>query len=218
MDDLEFYFNNTNFPERNLIRRKSILTSFSLKSGSNILDVGAFGICSEDEVGFNTSIMILDHYTHCNIDGINLDNSYLKNPRHTEMNMIQNDFFSHKYEKKYDLIICDLYFHPLRRFWQSNCLDTLIKDILNPGGYFLIWFHRNLNILERHWYLDHNATDYANFIMNFWQIDQPKLTIRRMQEILPLRISEDWQVISCHEEAERSYINWSILQFKDYPV
>jgi hypothetical protein len=213
MDPLHFHFLSIERPDDAVgyISRKNLISSFDLAKGSRILDIGAFGICVSDEVGFNTSVHLINSYKECIIDGINITDDYLKNPYHKKINMIKADFFKYDFDKKYDLIVNDLYFNPNLKFIEKDYLLNKIPSMLKKGGYFLMWVHRNLSI-SNYTIIDE---DYLKkFMENFWKIDTYELSLSRMRDIIEYRYGEIWEVVNCYKELERDFINWFVLKLK----
>jgi hypothetical protein len=213
MDPFYFYFLSMERPNESseYMSRKNIISSFDLVSGSRILDIGAFGICVSDKIGFNTTVHLVDSYKDSIIDGINITDDYLQNPYHKKINMIKADFFKYDFNHKYDLIVNDLYFNPNLKFFKNDYLLNKIPSMLNRGGYFLMWVHRDLSILN-HTIIDED--ELKEFMNNFWEIDNYDLSIDRMNYILTSKYGETWEVVNCYKELERDFINWFVLKLK----
>ncbi len=62
--------------------------------------------------------------------------------------------------------------------------------------------------------ISHSILDRQEFIMDFWGLDSPFLTIDVMKVVVQERFGSLYDVIFCVEEFERNYINWFMLRLK----
>lgn len=191
--------------------RKDIVTYPSLKEG-RILDIGCYGKSAILGAGCNTSDILSNNYPDCLIDGINLNESECNVPENTTINVIYDDFFKFNPGYKYDYIINDISFYQNKSILQSDYILTDIPKILNSGGYYLHWVHRND---MSHIYGDYeDLLKRQNFIMNFWGLDSPFLTIDVMSKVIQQKFNSLYDVEFCFKEYERDYINWFMLRLR----
>ena len=189
--------------------REGVVTYPVLKSG-RILDIGCYGKSAILGAGRNTSDILSKNYTGCLIDGINLNESDCSVPENTTINVIYGDFFKFIPGYKYDYIVNDISFDQNRFILQSDYIMTEIPKILNKGGYYLHWVHRN----DMSGVVSHSILDRQNFIMDFWGLDSPFLTIDVMREVVQQKFGSLYDVEFCFEECERDYINWFMLRLR----
>ena len=189
--------------------RELVVTYPVLKSG-RILDIGCYGKSAILGAGRNTSDILSKNYTGCLIDGINLNESDCILPKETSHNIIYADLFKFVPGYKYDYIVNDISFDQNRFILQSDYIMTDIPKILNKGGYYLHWVHRN----DMSGVVSHSILDRQNFIMDFWGLDSPFLTLDVMREVVQQKFGSLYDVEFCFEECERDYINWFMLRLR----
>lgn len=132
-------------------------------------------------------------------------------PENTTINVIYDDFFKFNPGYKYDYIINDISFYQNKSILQSDYILTDIPKILNSGGYYLHWVHRND---MSHIYKDVDVLKRQNFIMSFWGLDSPFLTIDVMSKVVQQKFNSLYDVEFCFKEYERDYINWFMLRLR----
>jgi len=191
--------------------RKNIVTYPLLKEG-RILDIGCYGRDAMLGAGHNTSDILSKNYTGCLIDGINLNESDCDVPENTTINVIYGDFFKFIPGYKYDYIVSDLNFNQNKEILKSDYIMTDIPKILNKGGYYLHWVHRNdmMGLM----FNDTLILKRQEFIMDFWGLDSPFLTLDVMKKVVQQKFGSLYDVEFCFEEYERSYINWFMLRLR----
>jgi hypothetical protein len=103
-----------------------------IKEGSKILDVGGFG-CN----GLNTSIYLAKK--GFDLDVVNIDEKVKKICDDFSIKFIQQDIFNFKSDKKYDVIILELFIENQIDIIENKLIEKLYKN-LNKHGYILTFF------------------------------------------------------------------------------
>lgn len=193
------------------ISRKEVVCNPKLNKNSRILDIGTYGKSAVLGSGKNTSSIISSHYKDCLIDGINLESECLIDEK-TNINVIYGDFFKFKPEYKYDYIINDISFKYNRFILETDYIIKEIPKILNSGGYYLHWVHRNdMSSIDL---IQNSIEERRRFITNFWGTRSPELYLSKMREVVQEKFESFYTIEFCYEEYERDYINWFMLRLK----
>ena len=205
------YLSNLEQKKVEKILRDQIVTYPKLEKDSRILDIGTYGKSAVLGPGKNTSNTLSENYTHCRIDGINLEKECLV-PNKTNINVIFGDFFNYKPDYKYDYIIGDFSFEQITYLLESDYILKELPKILNKGGYYLQWVHRNdMSQID---IIDNSIELRKRFIKNYWKIPSPFLDIETMKSVISKKFDKIYNIEFCVEEYERDYINWFLLRLR----
>tara|TARA_A100001388_G_scaffold276405_1_gene264089 strand:+ start:3964 stop:4599 length:636 start_codon:yes stop_codon:yes gene_type:complete len=122
------------------------LKGIEINKETKVLDIGGFG-----NRGLSSSLYLLEK--GCQIDVINNDDSVREECESYGINFIYGDIFTHSFDKKYDLIISDIWIELHIKMLESGTVDSLL-NYLEKEGLLLIYFTDDLDAFNEnieHW-------------------------------------------------------------------
>lgn len=163
----------------------------SLPRNLKVLDVGCAGLGGE-----NTTNYLYKHFT--DITGI------CTTPEETykEIKLIKDDFYTHDFKEKYDLVVLDLDLELSLKDWSDNMQFPL--RLLRPGGYLLTFLmttdqygdpDRTPKLIKEQW-----VSYWGAWPPNFEDIGNKLLNL------------PNYQLIAHRQEERRPYITWILLK------
>lgn len=164
-----------------------------------ILDVGCGGLLGE-----NTTVYLVEKFGDSKVLGICRDNQQtgMFRNRFPNLKIITGDFYSHKFEQKFDLIVLDLNADNNFKDWSHDQLQK-VREMLNDGGVIINY------VMGTIWYdSEEFAKQIANHWLNWWDTDEiNRETIERR-----LKRLQDFKILAIEQEARRPYIWWVAIQ------
>lgn len=169
----------------------------------SVLDVGCGGLSGE-----NTSVNLVNHFGQGNVTGICKESrwnwkdvaefkSNFPNVKH-----INDDFYSHKFDTLFDLVVLDLNIeNNILNDWSDDGLQKM-RSLVAPKGYLINY------IMTTTEYGDPNETPklLADHRDRWWGSFE-SIDIGRRLNSLP-----GWKFIAHQREERRPYITWVLLQ------
>lgn len=107
-----------------------------LDKSLSVLDVGAGG-----QVGYNTTNALLAHFTDVTLINNSLEKTKEFREKNPEVPIIIDDFYTYKFDKKFDLIVLDLGKKQSIQDWREKVLNNRVKNLLTQKGMVITYIH-----------------------------------------------------------------------------
>ena len=171
-----------------------------LPKNLKILDIGCGGLSGE-----NTTNFLIEHFGEKNITGLCRrhpeSEAFFEN--HKAIKIIYDDFYTHKFEEQFDLVVFDLNIEGSLWGWSHEGLKTL-GNLVKPGGFFITY------IMRTDQYGDPEET--PKLIREHWAKwwGEPMFS----NESIGNRVSKikGWEFYKLQDEIRRPYISWTLLK------
>ena len=169
-----------------------------LESRAKVLDIGAGGFLGETTTKNLVKIFIPENIVLMDIDDKRLlKMSYIRCPK------IHGDFFTYKFEEKFDLISVDL---PsgvqFERYWE---ILTKSNELLKDGGYLLTYEILDMNYISMLSYENHG--NIRRHLIRNYESDKLRITDSVLKEFY---IDKDFKFIS--SMPKNSLMQWILLK------